>query len=77
MTFLDYPALEQTTKNFEDKLRAEVKKKDEQIADLEERLKETQERDIRNTSSIGGQSDEIMELKKQVAYLMKKFVQPS
>jgi integrase len=72
LTFLDYPTTQAVGKSFEAQLKNVVAEKNKQIADLEQELKEVKERDIRNTSSIGGQSDEIMELKKQVAYLMKK-----
>jgi hypothetical protein len=87
LTFVDYSQLEHDANKKQSDLESLMMKdanKDRDIENLRQQLqdkdKEIQmlrQRDSLHTSSIGGQSDEIMELKKQVAYLMKKFGQPS
>jgi integrase len=61
LTFLDYPTLEATGANYE----AKLKEKDREIAHLREQI-------AINNSSIGGQSDKIIELEKKIEWLMKK-----
>jgi integrase len=61
LTFLDYPTLEATGANYE----AKLKEKDREIEHLREQI-------AINNSSIGGQSDKIMELEKKIEWLMKK-----
>lgn len=69
LTFLDYPTLATASKNIEQKLKDQSEEQNARIKELEEQLRQRDEQTDLHTSSIGGQSDEIIELKTQIKQL--------
>ena len=69
LTFLDYPTLQSAGKSIEANLTSKLEWQSARIKELEERIRHKDDQAEVHTSSIGGQSDQIIELQTQIKQL--------